>query len=426
MVAQSCVRARVGFFCAPSVLVLEELRSWRGDIFESRRKGQPALQRVAAPPDDTISSYSNLISRMEVSPDLDRARDGARRRGAIARKHTWRLTMFWFCFWMISLASYDRGVAEATDWLRPPGWSGNYWGPAALRARLAGELPPLPINSAMVQWARWGRKMLREGDIVFRTGDARICRGIVPVSFFIAKATGSPFSHTGIVAIEDGSPVVYDCSSEGVQRQPFEVWMLDCVGALGVKRLKPEHRRHIPGVIAHCRAAFEKEIPFDYGFRPDDRELYCLELTEKAFRSQGLTLSNPVRIGDWELLGNYPLTALLIPYCTSLVLDEPISLEQAVYLPGNDHHGVWASPLLETVYGPKPKGNQDAAPAQPGSFSVRGDLEMIVFTVHELGRSYSELPVRWMCDLTLRARPPAVAMRDSAATSIVRAEGKER
>ncbi len=42
--------------------------------------------------------------------------------------------MIWFCCWMISLATYDRGSAEATDWLRPPGWSGNYWGPAALRA----------------------------------------------------------------------------------------------------------------------------------------------------------------------------------------------------------------------------------------------------------------------------------------------------
>jgi hypothetical protein len=334
--------------------------------------------------------------------------------------------MIWFCCWLISLASYDRGVAEATDWLRPPGWSGNYWGPAALRARLAGELPPLPVTPAMAHWARWGRETLREGDIVFRMGDARFFRGILPVSFFIAKASGSLFSHTGIVAIENGSPVVYDCSSDGVQRQPFEVWMLDCVGSLGVKRLKPEHRHHIPGVVAYCRAAFEKEIPFDYQLRPDDRELYCLELTEKAFRSQGLKLSEPVRIGDWELLGDYALTALLIPYGSALVLEKPISLEQAVYLPGNDRHGVWASPLLETVFGPEPKRAREVTPAEPGSFSVRGDLELIVFTVHELGRSYSQLPVRWMCDLSLRAAAPSLALRDSAATTIVGADVGQR
>ena len=91
-----------------------------------------------------------------------------------------------------------------------------------------------------------GPELLREGDIVFRLGDARTLRGSFPLSLFIARATGSPFSHTGIVAIEDGSPVVYDCSSDGIQRQPFEVWMLDCVGAFGVKRLKPEHAATSP------------------------------------------------------------------------------------------------------------------------------------------------------------------------------------
>ena len=138
--------------------------------------------------------------------------------------------------------------------------------------------------------------MLREGDIVFRLGDARILRGSFPLSLFIARASGSPFSHTGVVAIEDGFPVVYDCSSEGIQLQPFEVWMLDCVGAFGVKRLKADQRRHIPGVIGYCRKVFELQLPFDNEFRLDDKSLYCVEMTEKAFRSQGLAF--PSRSGS--------------------------------------------------------------------------------------------------------------------------------
>ena len=94
------------------------------------------------------------------------------------------------------------------------------------------------MNAAMMRSSSWGRNVLRDGDIVFRLGDARTLGGTFPLSRLIAKATGSLFSHTGIVAIEDGSPVVYDCSSDGVQRQPFEVWMLDCVGAMAVKRLE--------------------------------------------------------------------------------------------------------------------------------------------------------------------------------------------
>jgi hypothetical protein len=261
----------------------------------------------------------------------------------------------------------------------------------------------------MVRWQRWGREALRHGDIVFRLGDARVVRGLVPLSRFIAAATGSPFSHTGIVSIEDGSPVVYDCSSMGNQRQPFEIWMLDSLGAPGVKRLKPEHRHRIPGVIGFCRAAFERQVPFDFGFRMEDDSLYCVELTEKAFRSQGLALSEPVRIGDWEYLASFPLTAFLIPPVSGLVLDRPITLEQLVYVPGNERNGVWASPLLETVIGPDAKGFQDAVPGEPGHLNLRGDLDLLVFTFWEARRSYAELPARLLSDLVLQmrvGRPP--------------------
>ena len=82
--------------------------------------------------------------------------------------------MAWFCSWMIALWNSEQGVGEATDWMAPSGWTGNFWGPeASTRARLAGQLPPLPTNAMMVQWGEWGRKVLRDGDIVFRLGDAR-------------------------------------------------------------------------------------------------------------------------------------------------------------------------------------------------------------------------------------------------------------
>ena len=136
----------------------------------------------------------------------------------------------------------------------------------------------------------------------------------------------------------------------------------------------------------------------------DDDSLYCLELTEKAFRSEGLALSEPVRIGDWEYLASFPLTALLIPPVSGLVLDRPITLEQPVYLPGNERHGVWASPLLETVFGPAPKVFQDAIPGEPGRLNLRGDLDLLVFTFYEVRRSYDQLPARLFCDLALQMR----------------------
>ena len=58
--------------------------------------------------------------------------------------------------WVIALAMYEPGAAEATDWMKPPSWSGNYCGPAATRARSTGNLPPLQSNPEMSRWNRWG------------------------------------------------------------------------------------------------------------------------------------------------------------------------------------------------------------------------------------------------------------------------------
>ena len=80
--------------------------------------------------------------------------------------------MLWFCCWMIALSKYDGSAGDTTDPMRPPGWTGNYWGPAAARARAAGQLPPLPANPEMVRRKQWGRGLLRDGDIVFRLGNA--------------------------------------------------------------------------------------------------------------------------------------------------------------------------------------------------------------------------------------------------------------
>ena len=77
--------------------------------------------------------------------------------------------------------------------------------------------------------------------------------------------------------------------------------MLDSMGALGLKN--PAAKPAVPRV--HRRvgrllpSAFERPIPFDPGFRMEDDSFYCLELTEKAFRSQGL--GSPPSLSDRRL-----------------------------------------------------------------------------------------------------------------------------
>jgi hypothetical protein len=79
-------------------------------------------------------------------------------------------------------------------------------------------------------------------------------------------------------------------------------------------------------------------------------------------------------------------------------------------VPGNEHQGVWSSPLLETVLGPEPRCEWTTAKNQAVGISLRGDVELLVLVFDELRRSYGELPGRWLCDL---AMPRVLALLSS-------------
>ena len=86
------------------------------------------------------------------------------------------------------------------------------------------------------------------------------------------------------------------------------------------------------------------------------------------------------------------------------MLEHPITLEQPVYLPGNERQGVWASSLLETVFGPEPKPEREAAHPRDSRLSLRGDLELAVFAAGELRRAHADLQVSQ--DIRIRRAVP--------------------
>lgn len=241
---------------------------------------------------------------------------------------------------------------EMSERIVPPGFKGNYYGPEATQARREGKLPPIRITPSMARWDDWARKYLRDGDIVFRQGDARVLRGFFPMSRFYANCSNSKFSHTGIVVFEQEGPVVYDTTGTGVARQPFSVWTLDNVGNFGVKRLRPEYRDAVPGVLAYLHRVFRDQPPFDYELGLDDSKLYCVEMTEKAYRAAGIPLSEPVKLGDMERVTEFPVCMLGLGLASKLVLDTPLTTETQVYFPGNERHGIWSCPKLMVVVPP--------------------------------------------------------------------------
>lgn len=267
----------------------------------------------------------------------------------------------WTFVWLTTVIFNSHDGLEPTDRLVPPGWQGNPWGPEATEARRNGEIPPVSMTPAMKQWDQWGRKVLRDGDILFRRGDAKLLRGYFPFSRFIANVSGSQFSHTAIVSIEEDGPVAYDTTKAGVRRQPFSVWILDNVGPFGVKRVKPEYADYASKAVAFCRDLFARQVPFDYELSSDDRAYYCVEMTDKAYRNNGLPLAEPIRLGDMENITRFPICVLVFLKISDLKLEQP------VYFPGNERHGIWSSPSLMTIYAPPAPAPNRVAGSSPGS-----------------------------------------------------------
>jgi hypothetical protein len=250
----------------------------------------------------------------------------------------------WTAVWLLTVAFGSNDGKEPTDRLIPANWQGNPWGPEATQARRTGAIPPVEMTEAMKQWQSWGKAVLKDGDILFRRGDAKLLFGHFPFSRFLSAVSNSRFSHTGIAAIEDGEVVVYDTTKAGVRRQPFHVWILDNAGPFGVKRVRAEDQQYTAKAVAYCRDLYARQVPFDYELGSDDNAFYCVEMTEKAYRSNGMPLSEPLRLGDMERVTRYPVCILVFLKTSNLTLEQP------VYFPGNKNHGIWSCPRLVTVY----------------------------------------------------------------------------
>lgn len=218
------------------------------------------------------------------------------------------------------------------------------FGPDANAARERGVLRDYCVTKEMAAWAEFGRKYLCDGDILFRFG-----RSHEPFdrlsNCLIAGISDSPFSHVAIIHREGCNLWVYDAENEGVRKIPFDRWMLDTdERRFAVKRLRPEFQYAIPAAMAWIEDAYWRNVPFDFDLRLDDEKLYCSELVEKGFRSTGLILDEPIPLRTLPCYARYAVLRPFTAWLTRISVDEPI------FAIGNSSYGLYASPLLETVF----------------------------------------------------------------------------
>lgn len=176
---------------------------------------------------------------------------------------------------------------------------------------------------------------LLDGDIVFHTSRSS-------QSLAVQRATGSKYSHMGVVFYNGGKPYVLE-AVETVRYTPLERWVARGLnGEVVVKRLSDAEESLTPDRVKRLRVAAEQFIgrPYDLQFGWSDKKIYCSELVWKAYdQALGVRIGDLQRVRDFNLSDPAVRAKMKERYGSNVPLDEPVISPAAMF----------ESPLLKTV-----------------------------------------------------------------------------
>jgi uncharacterized protein YycO len=153
------------------------------------------------------------------------------------------------------------------------------------------------FSFALLSNSALAKKALMDGDIIFHTSKSS-------QSLAIQQATGSKYSHMGIIFHRDGKPFVYEAIAT-VQLTPLDKWIARGSGKhYVVKRLKQADRFMTAPAQSRLRVAADKfkGIPYDLRFEWSDDRIYCSEFVWKIYqRGIGIEIGKLQQIKDFNL-----------------------------------------------------------------------------------------------------------------------------
>ena len=176
---------------------------------------------------------------------------------------------------------------------------------------------------------------VNDGDLIFQTSRSA-------QSLAIQQATGSRYSHMGIILQRSGKPHVYEAAAT-VKYTPLAEWIARGEGGrYVVKRLKNADTALTPDALAslHKAARTFAGKPYDLAFAWSDSHIYCSELAWKIYdRALGIRIGNLQKVREFNLTAPAVKQKLKERYGDKVPLDEQAISPQAMF----------ESPLLVTV-----------------------------------------------------------------------------
>lgn len=129
----------------------------------------------------------------------------------------------------------------------------------------------------------------KEGDIVFQISKSE-------QSPLIQYATGSPWSHCGIVVKKDGQFFVLEASNV-VKLTPIDSWIKR-------GRFSSVKKRRVLDRDVKVRYSKYLGKPYDLAFKFNNGKYYCSELVWLIYKEQfGVELCKPRKIKEYNLVG---------------------------------------------------------------------------------------------------------------------------
>lgn len=139
--------------------------------------------------------------------------------------------------------------------------------------------------------------LLQDGDLIFHTSKSA-------QSEAVAIATGSKWTHMGLVLFEQGELWVYE-AVQPVKRTKLREWVARGAGGRAiVRRLRDANAVLTPSVQRELHKVARSFVgrPYDLQFRWDDDQLYCSELVYKAYeRAASVRIGKTQRAGELQL-----------------------------------------------------------------------------------------------------------------------------
>ncbi len=176
----------------------------------------------------------------------------------------------------------------------------------------------------------------RSGDLIFQTS-------MSAQSLAIQRATGSPYSHMGIVFVVDSAVMVCE-ALDPVQYTPLQEWAARGEGGkFVVKRLKRADSLLTESAIDSLRFQADAMTGkrYDHFFQWSDERIYCSELVWKVYRTAlGIEIGAPQRMKEFNLKD--PLVAAKLEQR----FGRKVPLDELVISPAR----MFDSELLMTIY----------------------------------------------------------------------------